>query len=278
MHIYVWTYIVITFFILLNMFLAIIVDSYASVKADTEKAQGLVPEIIKVTHHGLRRIYKKDKDFISDQVLHGYLKAELLRLTSAETEAQDKQDAVQEILKSTKAVYMAGGVRVDLNDIATLLKQSGTNSAQSVPGIKWPQVAPETDIEFALTEATTGGGDAVFDLIERYGTDANTINDTRKEEMHELFQLENTRRILALHLGQAKMLHEARITNAVLKANMHIMPEIEPSILDLYDQGSADDNRDCVEEILQVTVVKATNLPKMVRVSMSVREVVVMTF
>lgn len=35
LHIYLWTYIVITFFILLNMFLAIIVDSYAVVKAES---------------------------------------------------------------------------------------------------------------------------------------------------------------------------------------------------------------------------------------------------
>jgi hypothetical protein len=49
LHVFMWTYNVITFFILLNMFLAIIVDSYASVKADTEDSQGLLSELANVS-------------------------------------------------------------------------------------------------------------------------------------------------------------------------------------------------------------------------------------
>jgi len=69
LHVFMWTYNVITFFILLNMFLAIIVDSYASVKADTEDSQGLLSELANVSWHGFRRIVDRSGDFISDQQL-----------------------------------------------------------------------------------------------------------------------------------------------------------------------------------------------------------------
>ena len=69
LHVFMWTYNVITFFILLNMFLAIIVDSYASVKADTEDSQGLLSEMAHVSWHGFRRMVDRSGDFISDQQL-----------------------------------------------------------------------------------------------------------------------------------------------------------------------------------------------------------------
>jgi len=252
MHIYVWTYVVITFFILLNMFLAIIVDSYVSVKSDTEDARGLVPELISVAHHGLRRLYKSPKYFISDQKLLGHLQKQLAAMSSEQTEAEDKQEIVAIALKSSKSVYLTGGLQVTPKDIAILVGHSGTKSAQ---------VAPDSDLENAVDNAQ--GGDAIFDVLERYGTDFTSISEKRSTEMQQLFQLENTRRILALHLGQSKMLDEARNISDILKANMSKVPQPRSSLLDLHEEDAP--KLTGVQGTLHVTVVKATKLPKMVR-------------
>ena len=69
-HIFLWSYIIICFFILMNMLLAIIVNSYAHVKGQTEGKCGLISDLANVSWHGLRRwigATTSRSHFVSDQ-------------------------------------------------------------------------------------------------------------------------------------------------------------------------------------------------------------------
>ena len=68
-NLFLWTYLIIAFFILLNIFLAILVDAYASVKEETQNAAGLPEELQAVASHGVRRRFVSRNKFISDQEL-----------------------------------------------------------------------------------------------------------------------------------------------------------------------------------------------------------------
>lgn len=68
-HLFLWSYLIVAFFILLNIFLAILVDAYACVKEGTHEAAGLTEELRSVVKHGIKRRFMNSSHFISDQKL-----------------------------------------------------------------------------------------------------------------------------------------------------------------------------------------------------------------
>ena len=93
-NVFLWSYIVVSFFILMNMLLAIIVDSYAHVKEETQGTTDLVTDILDVAWHGFRRITSvgQKNHFVSDQTFLAALKEEL-RLMKSDDYAKQRIEA-----------------------------------------------------------------------------------------------------------------------------------------------------------------------------------------
>ncbi|KAJ1467048.1 hypothetical protein T484DRAFT_1859917 [Baffinella frigidus] len=93
-HIFLWSYMVVAFFLLINILLAILVDAYASVKADTEGSEGIETELPAVVLQVIKSLIPgKHHSFISDQHL--------------------RKDEVMRNIMSRKAVLLSGGVEID---------------------------------------------------------------------------------------------------------------------------------------------------------------------
>lgn len=70
--VYFWTYIFIAFLILLNILLAILVDAYATVKAETAEAQGLPEDVGDIALYAAKSLTMGRDRFMTDRaVLEG---------------------------------------------------------------------------------------------------------------------------------------------------------------------------------------------------------------
>ncbi|EKX37773.1 hypothetical protein GUITHDRAFT_116079 [Guillardia theta CCMP2712] len=110
-HIFLWSYLFIAFFILLNVFLAILVDSYAKVKEETEGTTGLVEDLLETVWHGLRQVLRTQQ-FVSNQMLEQALIRERETLTSKESQRRARCCDLREVEEKTTHVID------DLEDLA----------------------------------------------------------------------------------------------------------------------------------------------------------------
>jgi hypothetical protein len=112
------------------------------------------------------------------------------------------------------------------------------------------------------------GGDAVLDLMQRYGNDLAEFQEKRDKEILHMIQIENHRRVLALQMGQAKLLDEARQIVDMVKnvygtaATTSKLGQARQSIFNTVPGTIADDWSSPLGK-LEVTVVRASKLPKM---------------
>ncbi len=105
-----------------QIFLAIIVDAYATVKQHTEASQGLVEEMTKVAFHGLKRRVMPNDMFLSDQELLHHLSELHTQLEEEEKKAQQK--AVNKIKGPKERVLVPGGADITPLALARMLQQA----------------------------------------------------------------------------------------------------------------------------------------------------------
>jgi len=86
------------------------VDSYATVKANTQESSGLVSEMVQVCWHGIRRHFARRSNFVSDQQLLCLLQEAKsdCETTHPELVNQQKQRRVIEALMHSRKVLLAG--------------------------------------------------------------------------------------------------------------------------------------------------------------------------
>ncbi|KAJ1477616.1 hypothetical protein T484DRAFT_1820591 [Baffinella frigidus] len=94
-HVFLWSYMVVAFFILINVLLAILVDAFAGIKAQHQDAKGIDQELPQVAIHGLKR-WLPSKTFA--------LQAEVSTLS-----AEEFKDEVRRNILRRKAVLLPGG-------------------------------------------------------------------------------------------------------------------------------------------------------------------------
>ena len=274
-HMFLWSYIIVAYFILMNMLLAIIVDSYAHVKEQTEGSLGLSTDLGRVMWHGFRRMLSVcgTSSFISDQEMLRALQEEL-KLLGAENEVSKKEVAkgivdVHQQHGHHQVVLLPGAKSVNKTDMARLVRfvpfvhssaGSCCGAGRGMPSSEWLQDSAEASV--------LAGGDAVLDLMQRYGNDLAEFQEKRDKEILHMIQIENHRRVLALQMGQAKLLDEARQIVDMVKnvygtaATTSKLGQARQSIFNTVPGTIADDWSSPLGK-LEVTVVRASKLPKM---------------
>lgn len=234
----------------MNMLLAIIVDSYAHVKGQTKGKRGLISDLANVSWHGIRRwvATTSRSHFVSDQKFLQALKEELKQLASEGPRTQ--KEAAQQVVDTHheyghhQVVLLPGAPSVTKTDMA-----------------KYPRFVPVIDkmtsgmccsllptrsraAGFARGNEWEGkvleGGDAVYDLMQRYGSDVSCDEhkERKNKELYDMIQIENRRRVLSLQIGQSKLLDETReIQDMVVsswKQSQKVSKANRPSIFPLH--------------------------------------------
>jgi len=257
-NLFIWSYLIIAFFILLNIFLAILVDAYVAVKEDTKGSIGLPQDLSRVVTHGARRWLPLGK-FVSDQnLIKGLAKVkdELASVDPIKT-------GVRKAMAQRRAVLMHGGIEIGTEDMAWL---AGSAVSKELGNI----VAPSNDMDEEtldkhVLDLSSHAG--VQDLMQRYGEDVSSKAEQQNKEVRELAGLENLKRQLCVYTAQTQTIEEQQRVSALLEAIA--AKQLGRERLEQI-QEEADNDRDNgpmgggnVVGKLRVTVVGAKGLPKM---------------
>ncbi|EKX32754.1 hypothetical protein GUITHDRAFT_121057 [Guillardia theta CCMP2712] len=255
-HIFLWSYLFIAFFILLNVFLAILVDAYAKVKEETEGTTGLVEDLLETLWHGLRKAIRMQQ-FVSNQKLEEALVKERETLTSKESQRR----ILERDLEEERLVLLPGGVSLDTQDLATI--------ARRALEMERDKVHPEEEEDRERDDPMFNEDEIVAsaDLMNRYGMEPSEISERRKSELLELHDLEGIRRQIGTQIGQVKLLGSQQ---RVLDLLTSIGKEIAPSAIAAAMAQQKEQEQDIhtaaaptLVKLLRVTLVRATNLPRM---------------
>eukprot|EP00960_Hanusia_phi_P063278 765436-Hanusia_phi.AAC.1 len=165
LQLFVWSYLFIAVFLLMNIFLAILVDAYSSVKQETQEADSLVTELFSVVWHEIRRRLPLGSSFISDEKLRALLLAGDKSLSQHKIRQQ-----VNQVMDSGKVIVLPGYPRMDVQGLQQLLHESMTSSSM------------------------TRDDEALYELLERYGCSPEQVQDKRLEDLSQLVSLEHMRR------------------------------------------------------------------------------------
>jgi len=252
-YIFLWSYIFIVFFILFNIFLAILVDAYATVKQATDGSTGLLEELAGVIWHAVRRVLPFGSRFLSDEHFQRILKDEKTKLG----QGQRIQSEINRKLEDKKEILLRGGVRVDLNNLQRIVQPGKVRGNYQVS----PTEAENDAKGAAEASAEAFADDMVLDVMDRYGSNVLEHRERRNHEFKELVGIENMRRLLVMNLLQINVLDEQKRIADVLESmavkTFGSVPEHKRSLLNPSAR--------VVSRLgeLHVTVVSATGLPRM---------------
>ena len=173
LQIFLWSYLFIAYFILVNIFLAILVDAYATVKEGTDNASGLLTELSSIIFHGIKRQLPLGTRFISDQKFKSLLVKAKNRVDSKNHIKQN----VNKLMSNRKAILVPGNLQIDKHTLQRILRN---NSGSVHPEDNYLSFQGFDD-------------EAIFELIERYGTDISTFQEQKNRDLKEFISLENMR-------------------------------------------------------------------------------------
>eukprot|EP00960_Hanusia_phi_P066460 766402-Hanusia_phi.AAC.2 len=252
-YIFLWSYIFIVFFILFNIFLAILVDAYATVKQATEGATGLVEEVADVVWHAVRKVLPLGTKYMSDEEFHTLLKEERAKIGKA----SKVQSEVNRKLEDKKEILLRGGVRLDVNGLQRLLERKAGKGSKQVTPVG--EDGEKHDRTYGMVDGY--GNDMVLDVMERYGSNVLEQRERRNQEFKELVGIENMRRLLVMNMLQIGVLDEQRRMSTMLESmamqSLGKLPEAEKSMLKRLE--------DFLRKVgtVTVTILGASDLPRM---------------
>ena len=259
-YLYLSTYILIVFFILLNVFLAILIDAYMAVKGQTASAKSIGAELYEVLKHSFKKLFVSKHKFMSDERL-----SKSLLLTAQDFFASDRTGSsleaqARDVLGYRKAVLLHSGLELDSHDLVKLVGR----------GLKGAQTEFYDEEDEAMYYAMMARNDVVVDILGRYG---ENVQDRRKEmnqdAMH-LLQLESLNRQLAVYRAQSSMLAQSKyiMKSVELIAKSTCSPNELQSLSEALQQADkvrlhADDVHPGELRKLTVEVAEAKNVPRM---------------
>ena len=259
-QIYIWTYLLLAFFILLNIFLAILIDSYASVKAESESSKGIFEDVYEVLEHFFKKTVLSKQNFMSDQdVMEALLKTRQSFVVQDRTGSVLESQA-KEVLGGRTAVLLHGGHELDAEDLVRLVNNA-------LPGCK-TEFYDEDDE--SMYYAQMSRNNAIVDMMSRYGENVTDRMDQQNADVMQLLKIEEMRRQLAIYRSQSSLIAQQKyiMKSVEVIAKSVCPPDLLETLNDvLYaaDKIRLNAQDEDVGEIrkLTVEVAQAKNIPKM---------------
>ena len=295
-QVFFWTWVIIATFLMLNIVLAIIVESFSHIKAHLKKAPTITTESLSVFRQGLRILGNRlfgSEWLISDQELEKVLIKHDRSLQARKNLNLMRTLGKVRLASKSKCVRIPGGMHVSERDLETLLheqkgmhKKSAMEMIRSIfkRGRQQPRARRQSR-RFSLTSAVTDedGIDIavdgayipalpITDLINRYGE--VVIEGQDDHELLEMLQTENIKREMALFATQDEIKKQVESIGRTLDSiAMSVLPEeriVEMRKSSCIRHESRTKSKDGCENVkgtfqgrLQVTVVSAKRLPKL---------------
>mmetsp|Transcript_30441 Transcript_30441/g.81000 ORF Transcript_30441/g.81000 Transcript_30441/m.81000 type:complete len:1277 (+) Transcript_30441:517-4347(+) len=253
-HIYVWTFLVLCGYLLFNIFLAILVDAYMIVRQTAILATPLHEDIAAVVTHAAKALVLPREVFVSDWDLRRRLVL-LLNVTQRQRAVLPRRRQVLDLLAAAlqhngRSLQLPGGVEITGRVLRALAKTPAQDpQASAVAPLGGEELADEDDEQEAWVE----------DLLARYSDPINAaeleaavVADVRAESL---------KRDLSTY-----RVHQ-RVHDAVARVDA-LLDLVAAKVLgvDALDKARAAAPVRAISnssaELLQVTVLKARDLPK----------------
>jgi len=278
-QLYLWSYLIIVFFILFNVLLAILIDTYCEVKGGQDPdAPGFLEELYQISQSFAADIFTSHSKRLPDYKLREILEEHKAGLPSTAVLKQALEDSTAE----PEAIILPGGVTIDAASMRALIEHGlvppaddgdadggGGEADAGDDGDRW-----KLDTARSSRSATSKGdtevenadeAELLADLVQRYA--AESAHEAEKEEDDTIFllQVEHLKRELSMFRAAQHM--HANITEMEQQVTRMAETVLPPDQLQVVsDKGplaGAIQSKNKIKGLLRVTVVEARNLPAM---------------
>ena len=137
-NIYLWTFMFINAFILMNIFLAIIVSAFDDIARQSENSKGVLDDLLDTAAYYVKSAFWPHTHFVSDHELLAQVRTDLQSLagtTWTETELNSRARVVKEALATNKAILVGRGVSLDKKQVKDLVQKIVRRKSLSKPGV-----------------------------------------------------------------------------------------------------------------------------------------------
>ena len=168
-NIYLWSYMFINAFILMNIFLAILVSAYDDIARESHGCKGVLADIHEMLTYNARRLFLPATHFITDDDLLQQIGAELRRLAGGswgETELSARAHTVRDALAPKQAILLGRGVAMEKEQIKALVEKVIQSKAPAggrmekfktrLADFVWPSLLPDDPPAAANPETPAG--------------------------------------------------------------------------------------------------------------------------
>jgi len=278
-HLYLWSFMVVGYLVLFNIFLAILVDSFFTMKeAFHDKVKGVPDEIYDFSMHSLRRLIKPKDTFMSDQRVKEVLKSHKAGLPSTSSVRR----AVLSTIDHKEAVILPGGVHVDRKWMWRLTHVFH-DPTQPMPKKEQEESSKNKTWDSALVDGEDSSEDEevhnldeetselVQDLIDRYTGEQGFDEDEVRGHGIQMMRIDNMKREMSMFRSQqavvSKLVKMEQMLDGMMSRMLDLSKEENQLPHDVKkDLGpvQGDKNSDpVIQGSIKVVVVQAENLPSM---------------
>ena len=246
--------------LLINIFLAILVDAYMEVRSKSASQKGLAEDFMDVATHSLKWLFFSKSIFMSDWELHSRLRLVLnhTKQTSFVPQQGKVLQLVSDIIqRGDRMLHLPGGIEITRKTLSVLGKELSHDPLKSC-------VTPFS-VDASMPEEEEEPESWVDDVIDRYAEDI----DAEKLEASVVADVsaENLKRELFTYRAHQKM-HDAVIKiDALLEtlAGKVLSPQEmratrEQRALSISEEVVKEEGS--ASELLRVTIVHAEALPR----------------
>ncbi len=271
-NVYIWSYMFISVFILMNIFLAILVSAFDAIAKQTEGSNGMMTDLRDMLAYYTKMAVLPATHFISDDEMVAHIRREMNAISGecwGETELNTRANAVRNALAPMSAIVVGRGVAMEkeqvhsivehlIKDKAMLPRSARDRFKTRIADWQWPTYMPDVGAVSVMEqghgemhrlstmsqENLMGGAKyaAVDDLMARLGDDMRQKGKGMAAELTHLMQVDGYINMLKL------MTSVEEIRNQV---KQHHVGEAHVPMMDVP------------KSTLVVTVVSANNLPRM---------------
>ena len=259
---YIWGWVILGFFLLINIFMAIIIDSYIAMKEENDSKVGMHEEVMMMLSDYWKGLRLSKKQYMSDSRLYAILLEKKLGLPST----YQLREAVLESLEEDLGIVMDGGIYVNKHSMRRILRgplevetDHGKKDGEEEEGALQDSSEDDEDVNWRDLEEEC----VVEDLMDRYAAgEAGEEN-----QIIDAMRIDGMKRAVALFRHQQWMARKLEYTSEVCeRLALRIVPaskqaSIAKQALSLRPSQKKEETSS--QGLLRVTVIEASGLPRL---------------
>ena len=190
---YIWSFVFVSNLILLNILLAILVEAYKAVAADSEGASSILEGLSEALIYTFQFLTRPAKCFVSDDQLLRAARAELLFVNGRRSSAHGRIAQANAAFMPQQALLVGNGLSVNHRLLADLTARVLECSKGGMLNILTAR-----STEAAVAATCTRYSMIAEDIIYRHGTERAVKNNQASTEVQRLLVLDDQNRLIRL--------------------------------------------------------------------------------